>query len=101
MCLGFTIGLLWEEIYCFYAVLGICGFWAVFGIIVRPYLSNVRPIVNSLLVVAIVAVYCVSGLYKDSSEVTFLTSYLPLILISTLGIALIFNFICFIVYKVA
>lgn len=98
--LGLVVGLLWDSNYCGYVLVGVVLFWAALGIIVRPYVSNVRPIVNSILLLAVVGIYCLCAATKDSEDVTFLTSYVPLILLGVLALALAFNLICIIVYKV-
>lgn len=65
----------------------------------RPYNSNLRPIVNSVFVMGIVGIYLYSNENRNSSDVTFLTTYMPVFLIAWLFAALVFNIICILVYK--
>ena len=80
-------------------MLALAGVWLIGGAIVRPYNSNLRPIVNSMFVMGIVGIYLYSNENRNSSEVTFLTTYMPVFLIALLFTALVFNVICIIVYK--
>jgi hypothetical protein len=58
--MGFALGFMWEQPMCAYVVLGVAGVWMVAGAVVRPYISNVRPIVNSLFIFAALGLlaYC-------------------------------------------
>ena len=90
---------MWENTFICYIVLALAGVWLIGGVIVRPYESNLRPIVNSIFVMGIVGIYLYSNENRNSSDVTFLTTYMPVFLIAWLFAALVFNIICIIVYK--
>jgi Na+/serine symporter len=66
---------------------------------VRPYNSNVRPIVNSFFVFALLSLYVYCNENQNSSGVTFMTTYIPLVIIALLFIALIFNAACIVFHK--
>ena len=97
--IGLLIGYFWSKEFCSYAVLSLAGVWMILGVIVRPYVSNVRPIVNTVFVFTILGLFMYADVNKDSNNVTFMTSYLPLWIIGVLILALIFNLVCLIVFK--
>lgn len=59
--IGFMVGYMWESRMCAYIVVAMAGLWMAFGAIVRPYQSNVRPIVNSFFVFALLGLYTYSN----------------------------------------
>lgn len=99
--LAIIIGHFGENSFAFYAAIGLTVLFALFLMIARPYLSNVRPIVNSIFLIAIFAAYAYAKINQNSEAATFSTSYLSLMLIGLLFLALIFNIVCMIIYKVS
>lgn len=89
--MGFILGFMWESKMCGYAVVALAGIWMIFGAIVRPYVSNVRPILNSFFVFAILGLYMYSNQNQNSSDVTVMTTYIPLAIIALLFIVILVN----------
>jgi len=79
---------------------GLFGVFAIIQIIIRPYISNVRPIINSIFITLILGIYSYTKVNQDSESVTFLTSYISIFIIGLLFTALLFNIICIIAHKV-
>jgi uncharacterized membrane protein len=84
---------------CGYIVVAVSGLWMAFGAVVRPYNSNVRPIVNSLIVFVLLGLYTYCNENQNSNDVSFMTTYIPLVIIAVLFIALIFNAACMVLHK--
>jgi len=97
--IGFLLGYMWESKMCGYVVVGVAGLWMAFGAAIRPYQSNLRPVINSLFVFALLGLYTYCNEMQNSSEVTFLTTYMPLIIIGLLFVALAFNAVSIVLYK--
>lgn len=76
-----------------FAALGIAGAYTLFLIISRPYLSNIRPIINMIVTLSILGVYTLYKLNFYSSDATFITNYLPLFLLVLLLVLLLINVI--------
>lgn len=58
--------------------------------VIRPYLSNIRPIFNSIMVLLIFIVYAIYRL-SITDDSSWITTYLPFILVILLYIAVIVN----------
>lgn len=76
---------------CGFAALGITAFYTLFLIITRPYLKNIRPILNMLAILAFLAIETIYKLNFYSSDAQFMTSYLPLFIIIMLLVLLLIN----------
>ena len=81
-------------------MLGLTGVFLLALIVARPYITNVRPIVNNILLLCILGIYQYCTINKNSEYVTVNTSYIPLFLIGLLAVALVFNVICMIAHKI-
>lgn len=97
--LAVIIGNFGEYTIAMYSTISLATIFAIFEVIVRPYISNVRPIVNSFFLILIFGTYTYAKINQNSDEATFSTSYLSIFLIGLLFMALIFNIVCMIMYK--
>ena len=98
MFIGFVIGFLWENTFVCYVVVGLAVIWMIGLGIVRPYQSNLRPIINSIFVFGVFGIYAYCNFNRDSTDVTFISTYMPVFLIGLLFLAFGFNVVVFGVY---
>ncbi len=78
---------------CGFVAIGIAGLYTLFLIISRPYIKNVRPIINMVVILMILAIESVYKLNFYSSDAQFMTSYLPLFIVIALLVLLFINVI--------
>lgn len=78
---------------CGFLATGLAGLYVLFLIITRPYLKNLRPILNMIVMIGILAVESVYKINFNSAEAQFLTSYLPLFIVGVLLLLLLANVI--------
>ncbi len=76
---------------CGFVAIGIAALYTLFLIISRPYLKNVRPIINMFVIVMILVIESVYKLNFYSSDAQFMTSYLPLFIVIALLVLLFIN----------
>ena len=82
---------------CGYYAITLSAFYMIILAILRPYSDNIRPIVNSVLLVIICIIYTIyRTVFVD--EVESIMTYLPIILVSVLYGAVIFNLIYMLLY---
>jgi high-affinity K+ transport system ATPase subunit B len=78
---------------CGFAAIGITAVYLILLIVMRPYLKNVRPILNVVVVLAILAIESVYKMNFYSQDAQFMTSYLPLFVVVLLLVLLLANVI--------
>lgn len=89
--LAFDLIILSNNQACAFVALGITGVYTLFLIISRPYQNNIRPILNMVVILAILAVSTVYKLNNYTSEATFVTNYLPLFVVGLILALLLVN----------
>jgi hypothetical protein len=99
--IAFIIGFLGSIMYGVFAALAIALTALIAQLIKRPYLNNIRPAVNSIFVVLILAIFVLNKIFQDSESISIYTSYTPFMLIAILILALIFNAVCMIAHAVS
>lgn len=76
---------------CGFVATGISVLYLAILVIVRPYLKNIRPILNALVIGFILTTQTVYRLNANMAQAPWITTYLPIIILSLLGLVLIYN----------
>ena len=78
---------------CGFVALGLSGVYTLFLIIARPYLNNIRPIINMVFTMGFLAIESIYKMNFYSQDAEFMTSYLPLFIEAGLLLLLLINVI--------
>lgn len=82
-----------ENRLCGFVAIGITGVYTLLLIIMRPYLNNIRPIINMVFILAFLAIESIYKMNLYSPDAQFMTSYLPLFIEAGLLVLLLINVI--------
>lgn len=86
-----------ENRLCGFVAIGITGVYTLLLIIMRPYLNNIRPIINMVFILAFLAIESIYKMNLYSPDAQFMTSYLPLFIEAGLLVLLLINVIFIII----
>lgn len=86
-----------ENRLCGFVAIGITGVYTLLLIIMRPYLNNIRPIINMVFILAFLAIESIYKMNLYSPDAQFMTSYLPLFIEAGLLVLLLINVIFMII----
>ena len=95
-CIGFSIILPQDPTVSVCLVLGFLILQLLLKIILRPYITNVRPILNSLVMIVIFSIFTVYGL-KLSENAEWMTTNLPILIYSCLAFCILYTLLFIII----
>ena len=93
IALGLDLIMLSSNKACGFGAIGVTLVYLILLIAMRPYQKNVRPILNIIILIAILAIESVYKMNFYSQDAQFMTSYLPLFIVIFLLVLLLANII--------